>query len=132
MGDLGSIPGLGRSPGGGNGYPLQYSCLENSMDRGAWKAMVHGATKSQIQLSNFHFQGVPRFSIFPSFLLFCLWTPFRSRLAHTYGILISTLHSWEAQISLIDLEGSRVCRQPPSPALAHSCSCLLTQSFPTL
>ena len=37
-GDLGSIPGSGRSPGEGNGYPLQYSCLENSMDRGAWEA----------------------------------------------------------------------------------------------
>ena len=40
-GDLGSIPALGRSPGEGNGYPLQYSCLENSMDRGAWWATVH-------------------------------------------------------------------------------------------
>ena len=39
--DLGSIPGSGRSPGGGNGSPLQYSCLENSMDRGAWWATVH-------------------------------------------------------------------------------------------
>ena len=46
-GDLGSIPGLGRSPGEGNGNPLQYSCLENSMDRGAWWATVHGVTKSQ-------------------------------------------------------------------------------------
>ena len=44
--DLGSIPGLGRSPGEGNGNPLQYSCLENSMDRGAWQATVHGVTKS--------------------------------------------------------------------------------------
>ena len=44
------IPGLGRSPGGGNGNPLKYSCLENSMDRGAWQAMVHGVTKSQTQL----------------------------------------------------------------------------------
>ena len=43
--DPGSIPGLGRSPGEGNGYPLQYSCLENSMDRGAWWATVHGVTK---------------------------------------------------------------------------------------
>ena len=43
--DLGSIPGSERSPGGGNGNPLQYSCLENSMDRGAWKATVHGVTK---------------------------------------------------------------------------------------
>ena len=40
-GDLGSIPGLGRSPGDGNGDPLQYSSLENSMDRGAWRATVH-------------------------------------------------------------------------------------------
>ena len=40
--DVGSIPGWGRSPGVGNGYPLQYSCLENSMDRGAWWATVHG------------------------------------------------------------------------------------------
>ena len=45
-GDLGSIPGLGRSSGEGNGYPLQYSCLENSMDRGAWQAIVHGVAKS--------------------------------------------------------------------------------------
>ena len=45
-GDMGSIPGLGRSLGEGNGYPLQYSCLENSMDRGAWRTMAHGVTKS--------------------------------------------------------------------------------------
>ena len=44
-GDLGSIPRLGRSPGGGHGNPLKYSCLENSMDRGAWKATIHGVTK---------------------------------------------------------------------------------------
>ena len=55
VGDWGSIPGLGRSPGEGNGYPFQYSCLENSMDRGAWGATVHGVTKSHMQLSNFHF-----------------------------------------------------------------------------
>ena len=47
QGDLGSIPGLGRSPEEGNGYPLQYSCLENSMDRGAWWATVHGVTENQ-------------------------------------------------------------------------------------
>ena len=46
-GDLGSIPGLGTSPGEENGYPLQCSCLENSMDRGALWATVHGVTKSQ-------------------------------------------------------------------------------------
>ena len=46
-GDLGMIPGSGRSPGEGNGYPLQCFCLENSMDRGVWWATVHGVTKSQ-------------------------------------------------------------------------------------
>ena len=45
-GDPGSVPGLGRSPGERNGCPLQYSCLEDSMDRGAWLAIVHGVTKS--------------------------------------------------------------------------------------
>ena len=45
-GDLGSIPGSGRPPGKGNGSPPQYFCLENSMDRGAWWATVHGITKS--------------------------------------------------------------------------------------
>ena len=46
-GDMNSIPGLGRSPRGGYSNPLQYSCLENPMDRGAWQATVHGVTKSQ-------------------------------------------------------------------------------------
>ena len=50
IGDVGSIPGSGRSPGGGHGNPLQSSCLENPMDRGAWWATVLGVTKSQIQL----------------------------------------------------------------------------------
>ena len=53
VGDLDSIPGLGRSPGEGNGNPLQYSCLENSMDGGAWWATVHGIAKSRIRLSDF-------------------------------------------------------------------------------
>ena len=51
-GDLGSIPGLGRSPGEGNGNPLWYSCLENSIEGGAWLATVHGVTESWTQLSN--------------------------------------------------------------------------------
>ena len=51
-GDPASIPGSGRSPGGGNGNPLLYSCLEDAMDRGAWPAMVHKIAKSQTQLSN--------------------------------------------------------------------------------
>ena len=48
--DMGSIPGSGTSPGEGNGNPLQYSCPENPMDRGAWRATVHGVAKSQARL----------------------------------------------------------------------------------
>ena len=50
--DLSSIPGSGRSPGGRHGNPLQYSCLEDPMDRGAWPAAVHGVAESQTQLSD--------------------------------------------------------------------------------
>ena len=50
--DVGSVPELGRSPGGGHGNPLRYSCLENPMDRGTWQTTVRGVTKSQTQLSD--------------------------------------------------------------------------------
>ena len=55
VGDLGSIPGSGRCHGGGHGNPLQYSCLENSMDKETWRATVHRVTKSQAWMSDFHF-----------------------------------------------------------------------------
>ena len=55
-GDPGSIPCLGRSPGGGHGNPLQYSCLENPMDRGAWWATVNGVSKSWIGLKRLSIQ----------------------------------------------------------------------------
>ena len=51
-GDVGYIPGLGRSPGEGNGNLLQYSCLEDPLDRGAWRVTIHGVPKSQTQLSD--------------------------------------------------------------------------------
>ena len=51
-GELGSIPGLGRTPGEGNGNPLQFSCLGNHMDRGAWQITVHGVVKSWAQFSD--------------------------------------------------------------------------------
>ena len=51
-GDMGSVPGSRRSPGEGTGNPFQYSCLENSLDRGAWRVTVHGVAKSQTQLSD--------------------------------------------------------------------------------
>ena len=69
--DMGSIPGLGRSPGEGNGNPLQYYCLENPMDRGAWWAIVHGVTKIQTPLrwlssssSKFQITLVKRWSVY--------------------------------------------------------------------
>ena len=55
VGDLGSIPGSGRSPGEGNGNPLQYYCLENPTDRGAWYPTVHGVAKNRTRLSDFTF-----------------------------------------------------------------------------
>ena len=59
VGDLGLILGLGSSPGEGNGYPLQYSGLENSMDRGSWQAAVYSVAKSWAQLSNEHIEWNP-------------------------------------------------------------------------
>ena len=56
-GDRGSVPGLGRSSGEGNGNPLQFSCLENPMDREAWWVTVHGVAKSQTRLSDFTHSG---------------------------------------------------------------------------
>jgi len=74
-GDLGSIPGSGRSPGEGNGNPLQYSCLENPMDGGAWWATVYGVAKSRTRLSDLTFtflcqlfKSLPRLMLFPPFL----------------------------------------------------------------
>ena len=75
--DMGLIPGLRRSPGEGNGYPLQYSCLENSMDSRAWQATVQGIAKSWTHLSDFHFHLCVYINIYVWFLLlhfssFCL------------------------------------------------------------
>ena len=70
-GDMSSIPGSGRSLEEGNGSPLQYSCLENSMDKGAWPATVHGFTKSQTWLSDFTFSlSLEKYIIFPVFLVY--------------------------------------------------------------
>ena len=69
-GDPGLIPGLGRSPGEGNGYPLQYSCLENSMDGGGWRATVHGVANSRTQLNDQHTQAKEEEK---SLLSFIIW-----------------------------------------------------------
>ena len=61
--DAGLIPGSGRSPGGGHGSPLQYSCLENTLDRGPWWAMVHRVTKNQTRLKQLSMHACPLLSI---------------------------------------------------------------------
>ena len=68
-GNAGWIPGSGRFPGGGHSNALQYSCLENPMDRGAWQATVHRVTKSRTQLGNWACKH--KFVIFPLFFYFC-------------------------------------------------------------
>ena len=70
-GDSSSIPGWGRYPGEGNGNPLQYSCLENPMDGGAWQSAVHGVTMSQTRLSVFTSVHFPFGKLFFCFVLFC-------------------------------------------------------------
>ena len=82
-GDLGSSPGLGRSPGEGNGNPLQYSCLDNPIDGGAWWATVHGVTKSQARLSDFTFTFMSIESVMPcSHLTLCRPLPALSLSQH--------------------------------------------------
>ena len=79
--DTGSIPGSGRFPGGGNGYPLQYSCLENSMDRGGWWATVCGVTKSQTWLKQLSKQAFKKINEREG------W---RDYFGHEWGMLIAT------------------------------------------
>ena len=64
-GDSGSIPGLGRSPGEGNGNPLQYSCQENPMDRGAWRATVHGVSRVRRNLAMKHHHSIFEYDSLP-------------------------------------------------------------------
>ena len=75
-GDLDSSPGLGRSPGEGNGNPLQYSCLENAMDGGASWATVHGVTKSQTRLSEFTSSSLRLSQVSPAMVLTVTILPF--------------------------------------------------------
>ena len=79
-GDLGLTPVSERSPGGGNGNPLQYSCLENPIDREAWCAAVHGVVKSWTPLSNFtlsilHCCNLPQSLLTQSLFLYTIWFP---------------------------------------------------------
>ena len=71
VGEPGSSPGSGRSPGEGNGNPFQYSCLENPMDGGAWQTTVHGVPKNWTQLSNFTFSLLSYLNVSPELPLVC-------------------------------------------------------------
>ena len=82
-GYLGLIPASGRSPGEGNGYPLQYSCLENSMDRGAWQAIIHGVAKSQTRLSDFQYTHTH---------------------THTHIYIYTHMHTYQKRWKIIDVE----------------------------
>ena len=83
-GDLGLIPGSGRASGEGNGNPLQYSCLENPMDRGAWKATVHGVAKSWTQLSDFTSLSLLQKSMLIRFLHTFFWSTMYTSLPIIY------------------------------------------------
>ena len=97
--DVGSIPGLGRSPGGGNGNPLQYPCLENPIDRGAWWATVHEVAKSQTQLERFSMHACSYLKYFK--VIYCSLCPpllmsqtirfvsNKSKNCHNFGVVIS-------------------------------------------
>ena len=88
--DLGSVPGWGRSPGGGHGNPLQNSCLENPMDRGAWQYTVHGVTNSGTQLKQLstHRRAFCLWGLHYS--LRCSWRPFiyLSQFPHRVRVII--------------------------------------------
>ena len=83
-GDSGSVPGLGGFPGGGNGYPLQYSSLENPMDRGSWWATVHGVAESDMTEQQSRNSGV---HVFFSIMFFSGYMP-NSGIARSYGSFI--------------------------------------------
>ena len=105
-GDPDSLPGLWKSPGERNGNPLQYSWLENSMDRGAWQATVHGVAKSRTQLSDFHFGlttskyvSSPHFSLLNSKFIFL--TSYLTSLKHLKYVQIFLTFSNLASLAIL-------------------------------
>ena len=89
-GDPGSIPESGRSPGEEKGNPLQYPCLENSMDRGVWWAIVHGVPKSWTLLSDFHFHSHEK-NMENHFLLSTIMLASHTSYLHRYGLIKPTI-----------------------------------------
>ena len=110
-GGPGSIPGSGRSPGEGNGNPLQYSYLEDSMDGGVWWATVHGVTKSQIQLNDFtslHFRGKMQVRVRGDSIRSCGDKKLNDFMPYTLNGLYKArdkLHSWKRESGFEDALG---------------------------
>ena len=108
--DVGSIPGLGRCPGGGHGNPLQYSCLENPMDRGAWRATVHRVTKSGTRLKRLsmhaHIQvdTFQLFGFFPSYLDYGFGERKITEVKCHFHHIISRVHMIEGTVMTVALE----------------------------
>ena len=109
-GDLGSTPGLGRSSGEGNGNPLQYSCLENSMDREVWRATVCGVAKSHTQLSNSHTHSKALILVQVTAAL----NPRRSSVPRR-----SPFSLWKMEMSVIIFINVPEITEPSSPSLTH-------------
>ena len=117
-GDLGLIPGSGRSPGEGNGNPLQYSCLENPMDWGAWWATVHRVAKSRTRLSDFtslNQQGL---------------TVYHRELCSTFCYILSGKRTWKRIHTCICITESRCCT--PETLLINCCCCSVAKLCLTL
>ena len=101
--DTGLIPGWGRSPGGGNGTPLQYSCLKSPTDRGAWQAIVHGVTKSQTWLSDYAW-ALSWFPGFPLLLMGCKYWLDTLLILLSLSFLVCTMESiWPVSLDCCDI-----------------------------
>ena len=101
--DTGLIPGWGRSPGGGNGTPLQYSCLKSPTDRGAWQAIVHGVTKSRTWLSNYVW-ALAWFPGFPLLLMGCNYWLDTFLILLSLSFLVCTVESiWPVSLDCCDI-----------------------------
>ena len=123
--DVGLITGLGRSPGEGNGNPFQYSCLENPMDRGAWRATVHGVAKSWTQVSTVEREGWICSQTRVGIYLLCSTTTCRENLRR-WCIRGTKHHAWPLG-SAGQMSGAAPA--PQSPTCATSCTSLHSAAF---
>ena len=113
-GDLGLIPGLGKSPGGGNGKLLQYSCLKNSMDSGPWQATVHGGHKELDMTEQLSSSSKCQYTHFPDLEMECLWHSTLD-LFNTKSVFVTitcTVLSYGLLSMILSLSQRAYCLQP--------------------